>query len=241
MTFSLPSRLALLSLALLHCNAVRSHAEEFGGIEFPGGASSFADSVIQYDPAFSGGNVPTAPSFLNPADALGPPDFSPASGNSDTGAVSLGSGGLIELAFTDNVLTNSGDTDFDLHIFEIGSAVEDTFVAVRPNAATLALLVSAVDANSDGFLDLGSVNGATSSIDIDAIFSGFSPGQLVFDAVQLVDDPNKDGTTGATIGADIDAVGAIASSPIPEPASLTCALMLSFWLAGRRKLSRNSK
>jgi len=59
------------------------------------------------------------------------------------------------------------------------------------------------------------VSGGTSSIDIDAIFAGFSAGQLTFDAVQLVDDEFELGTSQGTHGADIDAVGAIMSSPIP--------------------------
>jgi hypothetical protein len=131
-----------------------------------------------------------------------------------SGSVTLGHGGLLELLFTDNFLTNSGDGQNDLHIFEVGPDVEDTFVAVRPTAATEALLGPAFDADGDGFYEVGKVLGATSSIDIDAFFPGYGPGLLLFDAVQLIDDPCEGGAVGGTPGADIDAVGAIASEPV---------------------------
>jgi len=186
----------------------------FGGIDFPDGAVSFADAVISYDPLFGGGPAPTDPNFLDPSMSLGIPDYA-----APIGSVSLGKGGLLEVEFTDNLLTNSGDVGFDLHIFEIGPDVEDTFVAVRPTASTLGLLGLGPldDANGDGFFEVGKVFGATSSIDIDAIFAGFGAGELLFDAVQLIDDPDEGRMTGSTVGADIDAVGAIASAPAPDP------------------------
>ena len=174
-------------------------------------SARFADAVIQYDPDYSGGNVPT--SATDPNEALGAPDV-PGNGS---GFVSLGQGGLIELAFVDNRLTNSGSDKTDLKIYEIGPQVEDTFVAIRPTAATLPLLDPAMDSNNDGFFEIGAVTGALSEVDIDQFFPGFAAGQLVFDAVQLIDDPNKDGTTGATVGADIDAVEALTTSlALPE-------------------------
>jgi hypothetical protein len=187
------------------------------GIDFPDGVSSFADSVIQYDPLFQGGPGPTDPNFMEPSVAIGLPDFNEVGPN--MGSVSLGSGGLIELDFLDNRLTNSGDAADDLHVFEIGPDVEDTFVAVRPTAATAGVLGPGFDANGDGFYEVGKVFGSTSSIDIDLFFPGFVAGDLEFNAVQLVDDPNEGNTGGVTVGADIDAVGAI-TSVIPEPSSL---------------------
>ena len=209
----------------------------YGGIDFPDGASSFADSVIQYNPSYSSGSTPTHPNFTDPNEAIGIPDYT--GGGSGTGSVSLGSGGLLELLFVNNVLTNSGSADQDLHIFEVGPDVEDTFVAIRPTVNTLAILVSNgySDDNNDGFFDIGKVFGSTSSIDIDSIFSGFSAGTLEFDAVQLIDDPAEGSSSGQTVGADIDAVGAITSHQVsvPEPATL---LLMGFGLAAfgyRRK------
>src|SRR5690606_2395593 len=138
----------------------------------------------------SGGPGPTHTDFIDPLKALGAPDYS--GGNFGTGAMSLGDGGLIELAFNDNLLTNSGDGAHDLHVFEVGSQVEDTFVAIRPaDPATLAIAQTlGNDANLDGYFEIGKVFGSVSSIDIDAHFPGQAAGSLRFDAVQLIDDPN---------------------------------------------------
>lgn len=205
-------------VAAAHGSAAR--AEIFGGIDFPEGASSFADFVLTYDALHSGGPGPTAPESLDPLNSLGIPDYSPAT---DLGYVTLGRGGLLEVRFGDNLLTNSGSDLKDLHIFEIGPDVEDTFVAIRPLATTLALLGPSGDADGDGYFEIGKVFGATSSIDIDLFFPGFLPGELQFDAVQLIDDPNEGQTSGTTVGADIDAVGAISSVFVPEPGAIALA------------------
>ncbi|MHC4619250.1 MAG: hypothetical protein ACYTEQ_16015 [Planctomycetota bacterium] len=199
-------------VAILLMASGQANAVIYGGIEFPDGEQSFADEVLRYEPLYGGGPGPTDPCFTDPNEALGPPDF-PGGGGGVPGAVSLGRGGLIELLFVDNRLTNSGDDQNDLHIFEVGPDVEDTFVAIRPTPDTNDLLGPAFDADGDGFYEVGKVFGATSSIDIDAFFPGFGPGELLFDAVQLIDDPNEGGNTGSTVGADIDAVGAIQSEP----------------------------
>jgi hypothetical protein len=179
-----------------------------------GAQTRFADGVIRYLPLHSGGPAPAA-AYTDPAQALGGP--------ADAGYVSLGRGGLIELSFLDNVLTNSASGAADLWIYEIGPDVEDTFVAVRPTAATALLLGAAFDANDDGFYEIGKVFGSTSTIDIDAFFAGFLGGQLRFDAVQLIDDPNEGDRVGATVGADINAVEALTSRPVstvPEPSTV---------------------
>lgn len=184
----------------------------YSGITFPQGDVSFADAVLKYDPLYAGGPGPTHVNFIDPLKALGPPDY--PGGNNQPGSVSLGDGGLIELAFNDNLLTNSGDSAPDLHVFEVGSQVEDTYVAIRPaDPVTWAIAMAlGTDVNSDGFFEIGKVFGSVSSINIDAHFPGQPNGALRFDAVQLIDDPNEGSSTGATVGADIDAVGAIAAS-----------------------------
>lgn len=199
-------KLVLATGLLLAINS--SHAAVYGGIEFPGGLPSFADAVISFDPAFSSGNVPTLP-FRDAQQAIGAPDFTPA--ESALGFVSLGSGGRIVLQFTDNFLTGSDSAALDLHIFEIGPDVEDTFVAISK------------DGNE--WFEIGKVFGATSSINIDAF--GFGS-QDFFSYVRLTDDPNEGQTTGATVGADIDAVGAITTvrrNNVPDSGS-------SAWLIG---------
>ena len=191
-----------------------SHAEYFGGIEFPDGVVSFADEVITYNPMYSGGPSPSE--NLDPATAVGPPQ-----GYSADNFVALGRGGILEVAFTNNFLVNSGDDSKELHIFEVGPDVEDTFIAVRPTAETALLLGESYDADDDGFYEIGKIFGSTSSIDIDGYFIGFEKGVLKFDAVQLIDDYNEGQSSGNTVGADIDAVGAITGQR-------TC----SYYLAG---------
>jgi hypothetical protein len=134
--------------------------------------------------------------------------------------VSIGDGGLLELGFVDNVLTNSGNNGVrDLHIFEIGPSVERMFVAIRPTPQTRQFLDPFGDTNGDGFFEIGSVSGGTSSIDLDLVFPGVPAGLLQFDAVQLIDDyaDNLFFPTGLSAGADIDAVGAISTAFTPGP------------------------
>jgi hypothetical protein len=182
-----------------------------------GAQAQYADAVIRYDPLHSGGPAPI-PLVQDAAAALGSP--------TNPAFVSLGSGGLLELAFLDNVLTNGASTAPDLWIYEIGVEAEATFVAVRPTAPTALLLGPAFDLDSDGFYEIGKVFGATSTIDIDQFFVGFLAGQLEFDAIQLIDDPNEGDRVSSTVGADINAVEALTSrsvSTVPEPA--TAALL----------------
>ncbi|MDQ8183085.1 VPDSG-CTERM sorting domain-containing protein [Pelagicoccus sp. SDUM812005] len=214
-------------LALSTLCGTSAHAVMYGGIEFPGGSISFADSVVSYDPSFGGGNVPTDPNFMDPDEALGIPDYV-----SPIGSVSLGAGGRIVLEFVDNFLTGSSldgvaDGIFDLHIFEIGPDVEDTAVAISKDGVA--------------WTEIGSVFGSTSSIDIDAF--GFKVSDQ-FRFVRLTDDINEGGTTGSTVGADIDAVGAISTvintnpggNTVPDAGSTAAILMLS--LAGLAVLKR---
>jgi len=216
-------KLVLAASLLFAINS--SHAAVYGGIEFPGGLPSFADKVISYDPAFSGGNIPSMP-FRDPLRGLDAPDFTSAL--SDQGFVALGSGGQIVLEFTDNFLTGSDSDALDLHIFEIGPDVEDTFVAISKDGV--------------GWTEIGKVFGATSSIDIDAFGFGSSD---FFRFVRLTDDPSEGQTIGNTVGADIDAVGAITTVPRNDvPDSGSSALMIGLSLVGllglRRKLARVS-
>jgi hypothetical protein len=210
---------AFVGLVVLSAITNVSQATPYGGIEFPDGVSSFADSVISYNPAFGGGNVPTDPNFLNPADAIGAPNYS---GN--VGSVSLGSGGQIVLKFTDNYLTGSGSAANDLHIFEIGPDVEDTFVDISKDGVT--------------WYSIGKVFGATSSIDIDVFGWGVVD---MFSYVRLTDDKNEGSAFGTTVGADIDAVGAITSKlrpPANVPEAGSTAALIAASLIGMAALRR---
>lgn len=210
-------RAGLLPLALLAVAAVSALPQRAGA------QPPFADAVLRYDPLHGGGPAPGLP-YQDAGNAIGAPDG---------GYVSLGRGGLIELAFTDNLLTNSASAAADLYIYEIGPDVEDTFVAIRPLPSTSALLGAGFDLDGDGFFEIGKVFGATSTLDLDALFPGFAAGVLRFDAVQLIDDPNEGDRSGVTVGADINAVEALTSIPaestVPEPGTLA---LLAGGLAG---------
>lgn len=194
-----------------------AHATLIGGVEFPGGSASFADAVVGYSVG-SGGVTST---FEDPSQALGAPDYSSSANN---GFVSLGEGGTITLKFTNNLLTGSGNSNDDLWIFEIGTAVEATFVEISKDGAI--------------WLSVGEVAGATRGVDLDSFGYGTSD---QFAYVRLTDDRNDTHGAGSTAGADIDAVGAISTVPtraVPEPGVLTifASALIGFGVMRRNRL-----
>lgn len=191
----------LIVLALLVVPAGIAHAAVFGGVEFPDGAISFADAVVSYNP---GANV-GAGEYSDATNALGIPD-----GASVGDYVSLGWAGNLVLRFTDNSLTTSNDNALDLWIFEIGAAVEPTYIDISTNGTD--------------WISVGGVGGATSGIDIDAYIGSGVVLWEKYSYVRLTDmDKRYSGSPFG--GADIDAVGAISSAapvtePVPEPLSM---------------------
>lgn len=160
-------------------------------ILFPQGKVSFADKVICYDPGAPGEGTGGEPKneVQNAEEALGIPDYDE---QEDKGYVSLGRGGTLTIQFTDNVLTDTeGD---DLFIFEIGPDVEDTFVEISKDGKE--------------FIEVGKVSGSTAALDI----SPYARAGENFAYVRLVDDPDEGERSGPTVGADIDAIGAISSA-----------------------------
>lgn len=204
-------------------------------VDLPGGDLSFADELVSLsgglvtDPdgissvlfpallRFPPGTTVPLPLARNGDMALGAPDttiqavqtcgLSFESGNPDwipgCNSVSLGVGGSLTVRFTDNFLTGDGTSALDLWIFETGPDIEDTFVAISRNGSD--------------WLSVGSVGGSTSGVDIDSF--GFGPGDR-FAFVRLTDDPNEGEVDGATVGADIDAIAAISTIPVPVPPAL---------------------
>ena len=218
---------ALAASSLLYCfSPSQSSAVIIGGIDFPSGATSFADAVSSYSP---GTNV--GPGWNDPNTALGTPDFT----GGPNRTVSLGTGGSLVLQFTDNALTTSGDATHDLHIFEVGSVVEAMNIAISEDGIT--------------FIDLGDVSGQPTSLDIDGV-AGVTGGTL-YSFVRISDIlPNQSRSPFAE--ADIDAVGAISSAPngngngggaaVPEPntmALLGLGLVAAFGYNRKKKQSKN--
>jgi hypothetical protein len=191
-------------------------AATIGGVHFPDGERSFVDRVVDYAPP---SDHPAEP-YRDPTTALGVPDFRRGD---PTTIVALGQGGSVTLRFSDNSLTGSGDAEADLWIFEAGGQVEDTFVEVSVNGRD--------------WVFVGEVTGATSGIDVDAF--GIGP-ESSFSFVRLTDDPT-DGPAGMSGGADIDAVGAIASGlPVDDPTAgvadvASISPFTGVWVTDRRQ------
>ena len=195
----------------------------YHGVELPQGDISFADRVVMYDPAFNGGNIP-GPGASHSQEALGAPDYTEGPG---VDFVSLGAGGVLILEFVDNFLTGSDDDRLDLWIFEIGPNIEACLIWISQNA--------------QDWFSVGGIGGSTSGIDIDAY--GFGTSDL-FNYVMIQDNfPLGGFGPQSTVGADIDAVAAITTVPIPEPAtvSLLGLGIATFSLIRRRRRRRRTR
>tara|TARA_R110002049_G_scaffold2750_10_gene22411 strand:+ start:25159 stop:41367 length:16209 start_codon:yes stop_codon:yes gene_type:complete len=169
-----------------------SPSATFEGILFDQGLISFADVVTDFQP--DAGGSPPSVIHQDASTALGAPDCNgrgpePADGQF---SVSIGLGGSLTVQFTDNLLTGSGDSRPDLIIFETG-AVESVRVEISRDGLT--------------FFDVGIVGGLTNTVDLDAF--GFGS-ESRFSFVRVTDLRQGD-TTGAPLGADIDAIGALST------------------------------
>jgi hypothetical protein len=163
------------------------------------------------------------PAYRNGANTLGAPDMDisrsitcfSSPNDQDCGFASLGEGGVLTVKFTDNLLRGSGSADLDLWIFDMGT----------PDAFYL-------DISADGstWLSLGTIGGFT-GVDLDAFGYGVAD---TFAWVRLRDAPGGQ-PSGPTLGADIDAIGAISTTVVPVPASGWLLLSAMTALAGRRR------
>ncbi len=179
---------SLLFITLLSISTFAQEKEYDNGrggkVKLPLGDLSFVDKVIEYK---TGNPAPIAANS-NPEDAIGIPNFNQLE---VTGFVSLGSGGELLLAFTDNALVNIDGPD--LYIFEMGKYVEETYLYVSKDARK--------------WVNVGKISGGNALVDIgDSTKIG-----EIFTYIKLVDakTTTKDKQWP---GADIDAVAAIGSA-----------------------------
>lgn len=188
-------------------------------VEFPAGAVSFADELVEYspglviDPAAPGVEIPLPP-YRGGHNTIGIPDAdlqnSIDCGNAPSTDTckyaSLGVGGVLTVKFTDNRLIGSGNSAPDLWIFTSG-----------PNEPTF------IDLSTDGanWESVGLWENFAVGIDIDSFGFGVED---AFAFVRLRDEPETGNTTGITVGLDVDAIGAISTAVVPLPAA--------WWLFG---------
>ena len=170
----------------------QSPPQTFSGVLFNQGAISFADQVVDYSPN-AGGSPPTLV-FQTPDSALGAPnDPDPGAEPIDgVATVSLGQRGSITVQFIDNLLTASGDGQPDLIVFESGE-IESVSVEVSRDGVQ--------------FVNVGTVGGLLNTVDLDQF--GFNA-QDRFAFVRLTDNRQGD-VNSPSLGADIDAIGALSS------------------------------
>lgn len=156
-------------------------------IYLPLGDLAFADEVVTYEQG-----TPHGPEgYSIPQKSLGAPDFVPQASDLDKGnCLCLGCGGTVVLKFTDNALIDIEGPD--LYIFEVGTVVEATRLAISENG--------------NDWVEIGRIDGGTAAIDISRFVR---PGQT-FRYVRLTDLKSECRQTPP--GADIDAVGAIGSA-----------------------------
>ena len=204
----LSKNIMLLIVLIFQINT--ASAIPFGGIEFPDGATSFADAVVSSSLGSDAGSTPALGTFDDPSQILGVPNR--VIGPPSTGVVALGDGGEIIVRFIDNSLTTSGDNTQDLWIFEVGDV--ETFNV-------------AISINGINWIDLGNVSGQPTGIDIDSIAGVISGERYSFVRVRDVDPPDQ--TVFPFGEADIDAIGAISSTtPNEAPSAVNDTIITAF-------------
>lgn len=214
---------AVSALSFAALAPLSAQATIYGGVDFPSGAISFADQVVaQTLPAATADRPDAANSVAS--HALGAPNYvsggACAASNVNCPFSSLGNGGSLTLKFSDNLLTGSNSTRYDLYVFEVGPSVEAMTVEISKDGTT--------------WISVGQVSGTVAGVDLDAY--GFGVNDR-FAYVRLTDVYSNSYGTGASAGADLDAVGAISTVAVPEPSSVAmmlAGLMGLGWLVRRR-------
>lgn len=145
----------------------------------------------------------THANFIDPNSVLGAPDYS--GGARGTGAYSLGISGRITVRMA-TPFSGDGTAAFDIVIYEVGPATEDTLIEISPDKTT--------------WTSIATTPGGTAGIDLDAL--GFGPA-VTFRFVRITDGGGGS-LPDPTAGADIDAIGV---HTVPEPGSASLFLCVA--------------
>jgi hypothetical protein len=206
---------------LLLLAGTQAKAETFTNIEgnfvdFPAGAVSFADELVEFVPGLvfdaDRGTETPLPPYLDGTNTLSTPDYDlnqalacDLAPSTDTCRfVSLGQGGSLTIRFVDNLVTGSDSADPDIWIFQ-GGPSDEAFVDIS--------------ADGQNWFELGAFQSLGNGIDLD-LFGFGSADRFAF--LRIRDNPATGQTQGDTLGPDIDAIGAISTVLVPVPAG--------FWL-----------
>jgi hypothetical protein len=160
----------------------------------------WADNVISFTPG-----KPMSRASPDPSKTLGKPDFVAGKRQTNT-FLSMGHGGELVLEFADNRLVDgAGD---DLVVFEIGTAIEPVDIAISTDGKV--------------WIEVGHLKGAKCTADIGpAVRKAQADRVLVetrpeFRFVKVRDAKAGKSNNSSQQGADIDAVGALNSIPVPR-------------------------
>ncbi len=182
---------ALLGVLLVAFLSGVATAEEIGGVEFPLGERSFADSVVSYSPG-----TDVEPPHNQPGRALGVPDYPNPEEQTALGNATAECEAELILEFRDNFLIDVAGVD--LWIFEIGPAVEATEIFITYG--------------DEPWTRIGRIEGSRRGVDIHDFVE---PGEK-FTRVRLCDWPGNQTSMAPYGGPDIDAVGAIGAGLRPD-------------------------
>ena len=163
----------------------KSYSDSHGSeVVFPQGDVSFVDEVVSYQ---VGDPAPLKAKHRKPSNTLGVPDYRHRTGE---GYLSLGCGGVLVVKFNDNALTDIQGPD--LHVFEVGTAIEPTQLEISPD--------------NKHWVMVGDISGGRADVDIAKYTKKFD----TFRYLKLTDLKQHCGR--GSPGSDIDAIGAIGSS-----------------------------
>lgn len=163
----------------------KSYSDSHGSeVVFPQGDISFADEVVFYQ---AGEPAPLKAKHRDTSNALSVPDYKHRTGD---GYLSLGCGGVLVVKFNDNALTNIQGPD--LHVFEVGTAIEPTQLEIS--------------ADNKHWIMVGEISGGRADVDISKYTKKFDS----FRYLKLTDLKQHCGR--GSPGSDIDAIGAIGSA-----------------------------